>query len=126
MKSIHTPFLLIVKHFSLLRQTTVNDIRARFAGSVFGLLWVILYPFILLGAYSIIYIFIFQYRFGVLNSHEYVALIFCGLIPYLGFSEALGIGVPSVVANSKLIKNSIHNAVTNRPKLIIWFTEMSS
>ncbi|MFC1574400.1 ABC transporter permease [Candidatus Latescibacterota bacterium] len=42
-----------------------------------------------------------------MNTYEFVAFIFCGLIPYIGFSEALGAGVPSVVSNSRLIKNTL-------------------
>ena len=101
------PFSLILMHRRILSQTTVSDIRARFAGSVLGLLWVVFHPLLLLGSYAFIYVKIFQIRFGMLDPYEYVALIFCGLIPYIGFSEALGMGVSSVVANSKLIKNTL-------------------
>lgn len=34
-------------------------------------------------------------------------MIFAGLIPFLGFSEGLGLGVGSVVANKTLIKNTL-------------------
>ena len=91
----------------LLSQTTRNDIRARYAGSVLGLAWLFLYPLLFLGAYAIVYIFIFKIRFALFNSNEYVALIFCGLVPFLGFSEALSTGVGSVTSNANLIKNTL-------------------
>ena len=34
-------------------------------------------------------------------------LIFCGLIPFLGFAEALSTGVTSVTGNASLIKNTL-------------------
>ena len=101
------PFKLIWKHRSLLFQTTRNDIRARYAGSTLGLIWLFLYPLLFLGAYALMYIYVFKVRFNTLNSNEYVALIFCGLIPFIGFSEALSSGVGSVVGNATLIKNTL-------------------
>lgn len=99
--------LFLYRHRAILKQTTLNDIRSRFAGSLLGLSWLVVYPLLLLGAYAAVYIFIFKIRFELFNSNEYVALIFCGLIPFLGISEALGMGVGSVVSNANLIKNTL-------------------
>lgn len=104
---ICAPFFLLWKYRVLLWQTTRNDIRVRFSGSVLGLSWLVLYPLLLLSVYASVYVFIFKVRFQLFNSNEYVALIFCGLIPFLGFSEALGLGVTSVTSNSSLIKNTL-------------------
>jgi len=104
---ILAPFALLYKYRKLLWQTTVNDVRARFAGSLFGLLWLFFYPLLLLGAYAAVYIFVFKVKFQLFDSNEYVALIFCGLIPFIGFSDTLGNGVGSVVSNANLIKNTL-------------------
>lgn len=107
LKTVFDPFVLLYKYRGLLWQTTKNDVRTRFAGSVLGLLWLFFYPLLLLGAYAAVYIFVFNVKFQLFNSNEYVALIFCGLIPFLGFSEALGSGVGSVVSNANLMKNTL-------------------
>src|SRR5579884_876989 len=99
------PVQLILAHRHMLAATTFNDLRARFAGSVLGLAWLLLYPLLLLGTYAIVYVFILKVRLGMLDPFEYVALIFCGLIPFIGFSEALGSGVGAVTSNSNLVKN---------------------
>ncbi|AQS60650.1 ABC transporter [Desulforamulus ferrireducens] len=101
------PFELLFRYRKLIWQTTINDIKAKFAGSMFGKLWLLLYPMLMLSAYAGVYIYIFKVRFDLFNSNEYVLLIFCGLIPFLGFCEALGTGIPSVTANSNLIKNTL-------------------
>ncbi len=101
------PFLTLWRHRSMLYQTSINEIKTRHAGSMLGLLWLVIYPLLFLGTYAIVYIYIFKVRFPTLGSNEYVALIFCGLIPFLGFSEALSFGVPSVVSSSNLIKNTL-------------------
>jgi len=94
-------------HRHILWQTTLNDIKIRFAGSVLGKSWLLLYPVLMLGAYSLVYIYVFKIRFALFNSNEYVLFIFCGLIPFLGFSEAFGLGVSSVTGNSSLIRNTL-------------------
>ncbi|OKH18954.1 ABC transporter [[Limnothrix rosea] IAM M-220] len=101
------PFLNIFSYRSILYQTTLNEIKTRHAGSAFGLFWLLIYPLLFLGTYAIVYLYIFKIRFPEFSSTEYVALIFCGLIPFLGFSEGLASGVPSVVASSNLIKNTL-------------------
>jgi lipopolysaccharide transport system permease protein len=106
-KFFFEPYALLWKHRRLLIQTTWSDIRTRFAGSILGLIWLVLFPLLFLGAYAFMYIFVFKVRFAEFNSIDYIVLIFCGLIPFLGFSEALGSGVSSVTSNSALVKNTL-------------------
>lgn len=101
------PFLLLWRNRRTLAQTTATDIRARYAGSVFGLAWLVLYPLLFLGCYTLVYVYIFKVRPASSNAAEYVVLIFCGLIPFLAFSESLGAGTGAVVANANLIKSTL-------------------
>lgn len=107
MRILAEPFAIVWKHRVLLFQTTLNQLRARYAGSFLGLTWLLVYPLLFLGVYALIYLVIFKVRFALFNSNEYVVLIFCGLIPFLSFAEALGLGVQSVTANTSLIKNTL-------------------
>jgi len=91
----------------MLWATTLNEIRGRYMATSLGMLWVPLYPVLFLGIYATVYIYILQVRLQMFSSVEYVALIFCGLVPFLGFAEALGSGVGSVVANANLIRNTM-------------------
>jgi lipopolysaccharide transport system permease protein len=101
------PFLLLWQHRHLLWQTVRNDLRARYAGSVLGLAWLVLYPLLFLGAYALVYLYVFKVRFALFDSAEYVALMFCGLVPFLAFAEALGAGIPAVTSNAHLVKNTL-------------------
>lgn len=105
--SLAAPWLLLAQHRRMLGATTRHDIRAKYAGSVLGLAWLGLYPLLFLGTYALVYLYVFKVRFALFDSNEYVALIFCGLIPFLGFAESLGLGVGSVTANASLIKNTL-------------------
>ena len=91
----------------MLANITISDIKAKYAGSQLGLVWMLMYPLLLLGAYSFVYIFIFQARFGQMDSLEYVMLIFSGLIPFLGFTEGLAISIVSITSNSAIVKNTM-------------------
>jgi len=83
------------------------EFQKKYAGSVLGLLWHPLYAVLLLGTYSFVYLVIFRARFSEFGSFEYVLFIFSGLIPYLGFSDAVATATPSVKANLALLRNSV-------------------
>ncbi|MDY7010744.1 MAG: ABC transporter permease, partial [Planctomycetota bacterium] len=102
------PVLMLWKYRSLLRQTTWSDISARFAGSVLGLLWLVAYPLVFLGTYALVFIVILKAKIpGQFEPTEYAVMIFCGLVPFIGFIEALNLGVVSVTSNANLIKNTL-------------------
>jgi lipopolysaccharide transport system permease protein len=106
-RGIAGPLALLARHRGMLGRTAFHDIRARYAGSVLGLAWLVVYPLLFLGVYALVYVYIYQIRLGTLGDGEYVVLIFCGLVPFLGLSEALSTGVGSVASNANLIKNSL-------------------
>ena len=101
------PLLILWQHRHILWATTLTDVRSRFKGTVFGPVWTVLYPVLFLGLYAVVYAMIFRIRVANYGTADYVLLIFCGLVPFLGFSEALGTGVSSVVSNKSLIKNTL-------------------
>ncbi len=105
--SLVKPIYVIIKYRKILKATAGVDLKAKFAGSLLGTIWVFLYPMLLLMAYSFIYIFVLQVRYGQMSEAEYVLLIFSGLIPFLGFTEGLSLSVVSVSSNSSLIKNTL-------------------
>ncbi len=100
-------FIFLYQQRRVLWATTLSDVKSRYAGTVFGILWALIYPVIFLGLYAVVYIMIFKIRLGELTTVDYVLVIFSGLIPFLGFAEALSAGVSSVVNNKNLIKNTL-------------------
>jgi lipopolysaccharide transport system permease protein len=104
---VREPIDLLLRHRSVLARVALSDIRSRYAGSTLGILWLGLYQLLLLATYAIVYIFVFKVRLKMFTSYEYVLHIFAGLIPFLGFSEALSSGVGSVTSNATLVKNTV-------------------
>jgi lipopolysaccharide transport system permease protein len=113
------PYRLLWHHRRLLLATTRTDIRRKVAGSALGLAWQVLYPLLLLSAYAAVYLYIFKVRFALFDANEYVVLIFCGLIPFLGFAEALASGAVSVTGNAGLIKNTLFPIELIPPKAVL-------
>ena len=100
-------FKLIHHHRQILKAISINEIRSKYIGTTLGLAWCFIYPLLFLGLYAVVYTLILKVRVANMSTVDYVLLIFSGLIPFLGFSEALSTGVSSVVANRGLIKNTL-------------------
>jgi lipopolysaccharide transport system permease protein len=98
---------LISHYWALLMRTTRADLKSRYAGSIIGIGWTILTPFILLIIYSVVYLVIFRVRAENLTQIQYVMLIFSGLVPYLMTSEAITTSVSSIVSNKAVLSNTV-------------------
>lgn len=83
------------------------EFQKKYAGSVLGLLWHPLSAALLLATYSFVYLVVFRARFSEFGRFEYVLFIFSGMVPYLGFSDAVATATPSVKANLALLRNSV-------------------
>ena len=96
---------IILANRRLLASITRVELQKKYAGSVLGLGWVFLQPALLLCVYLFIYLIVFDVRFPGFSTFDYVLYVFCGLVPYLGFMEALTTGGLSIRQNIHLVKN---------------------
>lgn len=95
------------RSWRILWALTLVECRRKYAGSILGLLWYPLYSMLLLGSYSFVYLVVFRVKYREFSTYAFVLFIFSGLIPYLGFSEAVSTGLGSVKANLALLRNSV-------------------
>jgi len=86
---------------------TKIECRRKYAGSILGTLWYPLYSMLLLGSYCFVYLVVLRVRYREFGTYEFVLFVFSGLIPYLGFSEAVSTGLGSVKANLTLVRNAV-------------------
>lgn len=105
MQSSRKMLLLLVSNRQILIATIKVEIAKRYAGSVFGLIWIGLYPLLLLSVYLFIYLVVFKMRFPGYSNIDYVLYVFTGLVPYIGISEAIQTGTQSIKQNLHLVKN---------------------
>ena len=83
-------FKVLWDHRKMLWATTLADIQSRYAGSVLGMFWLVIYPILMLTAYSVVYVFIFQVRLEQITTPQYVMLIFFRLDPVSGLQREVG------------------------------------
>jgi lipopolysaccharide transport system permease protein len=91
-------------------EAVVQEVRQRYAGSVLGGAWALLYPATLLTIYTVIYVMIFRVRPPSMDAYGYLVLVFSGLVPLLSFNESLVAATGSLVANRSLLMNTVFPA----------------
>jgi len=79
-----------------------RDVRARFAGARFGLLWSLINPAVQLAAYSLIFGWV--YADASRPRAAVTASLFCGLWPWWAFQEATMRGTGALVEQASLLR----------------------
>jgi lipopolysaccharide transport system permease protein len=92
-----------VEKYNLLLRAIKVEIRVQHAGTLLGLAWIILGPFLLLSLYVLIYAFVFDVRLPKFSRSEYILNVFSGLVLFIAFSQALTAATNSLFKEQKLI-----------------------
>lgn len=101
------PARLCWDHRRLLFAAIASEMRGMYAGSVLGLVWVVLGPMILLSIYTAIYTLVFKVQPVGMTLEDYVLHVFAGLIPFIAFCGALTVGALSISSNRQLLLNTV-------------------
>ena len=109
-KSVGGELRIFFRYWPRVLEGVVHDVRQRYAGSLFGALWAVVFPLMQLAIYSVLYIEVFKIRPEGLTVSGYMVLIFSGLIPLMAFSEALTSATGSLVSNRNLLLNTVFPA----------------
>lgn len=91
---------------SLLWRAVKVEIQSQHAGTVLGLSWILLGPFLLLTLYAFIYAVVFEVRVPGLSRSEYILNVFSGLVLFLAFSQALTAATGALSKERKLMFSS--------------------
>jgi lipopolysaccharide transport system permease protein len=110
LQTIAAPFRAIFKHRSILARTTWVELKSVYAGSVLGVIWVITGPLLMLSCYTLTYAVIFKIRLTTMSTPEYVLYVFCGIVPFLAFAQALSNGTLSLSSNRAVMLNTVFPA----------------
>lgn len=102
-----SPIRMLCRHQAVLVSVVSAELRKKYAGSVLGWAWLAAYPVLFLAIYAGVYLLIFKVRIPEFSSRQYVLVVFSGLVPYLGFCDALQQGSQSLVRHSHLLKNTV-------------------
>jgi lipopolysaccharide transport system permease protein len=97
---------LLTCHRQLIWELTKREISDRYAGQVFGTLWVIGHPMILMCIYVFIFSFVLRMKVGGTRELplDYTVYLLSGLIPWMAFQEAMSKSSMVIIGNANLVK----------------------
>lgn len=107
---LRAPFVPAWRHRRLLWRALAGELRQKYAGSLLGMGWIVAAPLLLMALYAVVYLYVFRVQPPGMSGPDYVLFIFSGLIPFLGFTEALAGGTASLAANRAVLLNTVFPA----------------
>ncbi len=81
-----------------------RDLSTRYAGSFGGPLWALLHPLILCAIYSFVFVAVLRVPPPAGFGGSYAEFLLAGLLPWLGFAEAVSRSTTSIAEQGHLVK----------------------
>ena len=107
-RAVWRPLWELPSRLDLILSLTKRELAARYKGSVLGIVWPILTPIVMIAIFTIIFAGIFKARFSASESQwDYALYLFCGLLPWNAFQEALSLSANAVVNRANLVKRVV-------------------
>lgn len=100
----------IMRSRDVLFATLRDEVRRKYAGSAFGMAWLVLMPLMFLGFYSLVYLTVFKVKPVGMEPADYVLFIYVGLMPFLSFSESISSGAGALATNRAVLLNTVFPA----------------
>ena len=99
------------RHASLVGSFVKRDFQARYKGSTIGLFWSVVHPLIMLVLYTFVFSSILKVRIGAQEgTGNFAIYLFCGMLPWNAFAEAVSRSSGVVLEHANLIKRTIFPA----------------
>jgi len=99
---------LLGVHRALVLSIVRREVSQRYRGSFLGPIWAILTPAVQIVIFTLIFSGIFQARFGGESGPlGFAVYLFCGLLPWLAFAEAVQRSTSVVLENVNLVKRVV-------------------
>lgn len=98
----------LIANRELVIQLIKRDISSRYRGSMFGGLWSLLTPLLMLAVYTFVFSIVFKAKWGGVNTESNFSIVlFSGLIIHSFFSEVLLTSANLIVGNSNYVKRVV-------------------
>jgi ABC-type polysaccharide/polyol phosphate export permease len=94
-------------YLPLIKEMVRRELRGRYAGSALGFFWSVIHPLMQLVIFTLVFGLLMGIRLGGAGKSVsgFALYLFCGLLPWNGFSETMNRGATSLLENANLIKN---------------------
>ena len=107
-RAVWRPLWQLPRRLDLLVSLTKRELAARYKGSVLGMVWALLTPLVMIAIFTFIFAGIFKAKFGASSSQwDYALYLFCGLLPWSAFQEALQLSSNTIVSHANLVKRVV-------------------
>lgn len=107
-RAVWRPLWELPRRLDLILSLARRELAARYKGSVLGIVWAILTPVVMIAIFTFIFAGIFKAKFGIDHSNwDYALYLFCGLLPWNAFQEALNLSSNSIVNSANLVKRVV-------------------
>ncbi len=90
----------MLRYRFLFEQMVRRELRQKYKGSALGVLWYLVNPLVLMGAYALM----FSVLLKVANVPDYPLFLLAGLIVWVFFAQSLLAAAPSLVQNAPLVR----------------------
>jgi lipopolysaccharide transport system permease protein len=99
---------LISNHGGLILSMVRRDLSGRYKGSFMGPAWAVITPAVMIVVFTLIFSVIFNARFGAGGGHlSFAVYLFCGLLPWIAFSEGIQRSTTALIDNVNLVKRVV-------------------
>jgi lipopolysaccharide transport system permease protein len=107
-RAVWRPLWELPRRFDLISSLARREVAARYKGSVLGILWAVVTPVVTIATFTLIFAGIFGARFGTSGSGwEFALYLFCGVLPWTAFQEAVQISSQKIVSQANLVKRVV-------------------
>jgi lipopolysaccharide transport system permease protein len=105
MDALVTPFQVLVRQRPAITTFVQREIRTRYSASALGIGWALIKPFTLLALYTFVFSTLLKVPLGNRpGTGEFALSLFCGLVPWLAFTEAIARSTTVIQEHAQLVK----------------------
>ena len=98
----------LLRYRGLIQSLVARELKARYRGSVLGIVWSFVNPLLLLSIYSFVFTKIMSSNDE--GTRPFAVFLFCGLLPWTWFSTSLIEATSSLISGGNLIKKVLFPA----------------
>jgi ABC-2 type transport system permease protein len=98
--SIHSTVRALARYRHLLRNLVLKDLKLKYRGSVFGFLWSLVNPLLMIVVYTIAFTYFLQR-----GSQGFVFYLMLGILAWTFFASSMSASTASIADNGGLVKS---------------------
>jgi lipopolysaccharide transport system permease protein len=107
-RAVWRPLWELPRRYELVLSLARRELVARYKGSMLGILWALVTPVVMIAIFTFLFAGVFGARFGTSGSRwDYALYLFCGLLPWNMFQEALQQSASTIVTHANLVKRVV-------------------